>query len=171
DPGAGEGIPAPGAGVRAATGRRRAAAVQVLALLRPGATGGTLPGAPARSAEALEAVAGGPGGAHALRRLHPGARGDAQGHPHPACAVDAGGFQRPAPGPADPAARPARPPARHPRARAGARPAGAAGQAAAGNLWPVASAATPRALSGPTDGRWPGGWRRSPAPALTQRTW
>ena len=69
-----------------------------------------------RSAQALEAVADRPAGAPALRRLHPGARGDAARHAHRSCAVDAGGFQRPEARAADADPRPARSPARYLRA-------------------------------------------------------
>ena len=75
-------FPAPGAGVREAAGRRRRAAVQVLAHGRPGLAGGALRRAPERPAEALEAVADGPAGARQVRGLRHGARAHAEGHAH-----------------------------------------------------------------------------------------
>src|SRR3546814_2689003 len=66
-----------------------------------------------RPPQALEAVADRPQGAQRLRRLHPRPRGDAQGHAHQACALDAGRLQRPEARPPDADPRPARPPAGH----------------------------------------------------------
>ncbi len=59
------------------------------------AAGATLRRAAAGSAQALEAVADRCRGAQALRRLHPRARGNAQGHTYEACTLDAGRLQRP----------------------------------------------------------------------------
>src|SRR3546814_9421245 len=69
--------------------------------------------APGRPPQALEAVADRPQGAQRLRRLHPRPRGDAQGHAHETCTVDAGRLQRPETRPPDADPRPARPPAGH----------------------------------------------------------
>ncbi len=65
----------------------------------------------------------------AVRRLHQGAGGDARSHAHQTRALDAGGLQRPAAGPAGADTRPARSPARR-RCPGHARPLSAAcGQA------------------------------------------
>ena len=106
------------AGVRAASGRRRHPAVQILAVLRPGRAGGKVRKPARQPDETVEAVADRYQGARALRRLYRSARDDAVGDPHRLCAVDAGRFQRPGAGPADVASRPARPGAGH-RAAAG----------------------------------------------------
>ena len=71
-----------GPDVREAAGRRRHPAVQILAVLRPGRAGGALCRTAGRSAEALEALADRSRRAREIRRLHHGARGHAQGHPH-----------------------------------------------------------------------------------------
>src|SRR3546814_1372977 len=114
--------------------------------------------APGRPPQALEAVADRPQGAQRLRRLHPRPRGDAQGHAHQACALDAGRLQRPETRPPDADPRPARPPAGH-EGSTDAGPTYVAGRKAAeGTLWSAQADTYARGLKvrEPLDAVWVG---------------
>ena len=100
-------------GVRAAPGRRRHPAVQILAVLRPGTAGGTVRKPAPQPAQAAGSCRRSISPRAIAMKPIPTRANNARRDPHRICAVDAGRFQRSGARPADAAARPARPRPRH----------------------------------------------------------